>query len=211
MVGWLTASTVIVWLLAILGVVRTWRDPRWTRKLQHLLFAAGCAGVGLLLGALLALGQAFQIFSGETLVARVTTSRVSPDEFELVYAPAPRDGVSVPPLTVRLRGDQWSISGVVVKWHPGLTFLGVASYHRPTRLSGQFSDLQQQRAHFPTVYPLAPASGWLWTWLYWTDHYLPFVEAAYGSAAFVYVEPGTPQDVYVTPSGYLIKRASSRP
>ena len=105
-----------------------------------------------------------------------------------------------------MRGNQWSISGGIVKWHPWLTAMGLKSYQRPLRLSGQFADLERQRTNFPTVHPLASQTDWVWEWLYRLDPYLPFVEAVYGSAAYAYVEPGVIQEVFVTPSGYVIKR-----
>ena len=148
--------------------------------------------------------HAFGSFAGETLVARVTTQRLSTGEFLFTYSPLEVDAGTAN--TFRLRGDQWTISGGVVKWHPWLTALGLRSYHKPLRISGQFSRLDQQRAQPPTVYALTPGTDWFWEALYWADRYLPFVEAVYGSSAFVYVEPQTVQEVYVTPSGYLIKR-----
>ena len=84
--------------------------------------------------------------------------------------------------------------------------MGVRSYHQPRRLSGQCADLERQRAQPPTVYPLAPDVDWIWELAYRLDPYLPFVEAVYGSSAYAYVEAGVTQEVYVTPSGYLIKR-----
>jgi hypothetical protein len=79
------------------------------------------------------------------------------------------------------------------------------------RLAGQFSRLDEQRLHLPTVFPLEPRADRLWEALYWTGSYLPFIDAVYGSSAYVYVEPGMVYDVYVTPSGYLIKRRIADP
>ena len=194
----------LVWLLCVWAWLSVLRVRGVVPKLRRLVLCLTCAVVGILLTALLILFHAFRAFSGETLVAEVTTRRLSPEEFELTYRAigAPEEMSR----TIRLRGDQWSISGGVIKWHPWLTALGVKSYHRPMRLSGQFSHLDQQRAHYPTVYPLAPDIDWLWEAFYWADRSLPFVEAVYGSAAYVYVEPQVLQAVYVTSSGYLIKR-----
>ncbi len=200
----LALSTIIAWLLAAWWGVGALRGPGVASRLRRLLLALGCAG----LGALLAMGLVFVrvavAFSGETLVARVTTRRLSPQEFELTYIPASGGETAVK--TLRLRGDQWAISGGVVKWHPWLTALGLPSYHKPIRLSGQFADVAQQRAQAPTVYALEPGVDRVWEWLYRLDPYLPFVEAVYGSSAYAYAEPRATQDVYVTPSGYLIKR-----
>ena len=201
-------STLLMWFMALGLGMSAVRRPGLVRKLRRLLVAAVFAILGILLGALLILLHLFYAFSGETLIAQVTTQRLSPGEFELTYTPAnsPEDLST----RIHLRGDQWSISGGVVKWHPWLTAVGVRSYHKPMRLSGQFSNVEQQRTHLPTVYPLEPGADRFWEALYWADPYLPFVEAVYGSSAYVYVEPDVVQEIYVAPSGYLIKRARRR-
>lgn len=175
-------------------------------RLRRGLVALVCAALGMACAALLVLAHAFGSFAGETLVATVTTQRTSPDAFILTYHPAEWP-VEVEGRTVSLEGDQWMISGGIVKWHPWLTMLGLPSYQKPLRLSGQFSRAEQQRRRPPSVEVLEPGVDRLWEWCYRAAAYLPFVEAVYGSAAFVYVEPGVTQEVYVTPSGYLIKRA----
>jgi hypothetical protein len=210
----LIGVTAAVWALALVTGLRAVRARGVVATLRGLLLAAIFGSAGTVLAALLLVLQAFQAFSGETLVAQVTTRRLGAEAFELTYAPLPAaarwqagaGGTAGAGTTVRLAGDQWSISGGIVKWHPWFTALGLRSYHRPTRIAGQFSDLARQRRDPPTVYPLAGSPDRLWEALYWVDPYLPFVEAVYGSSAYVYVEPGRVHEVYVTPSGYLIKR-----
>ncbi len=197
----------ILWLLSVWAGVSAFRVQGLVHRLRRLVVCCSCAVAGILLTALLTLMHAFQAFAGETLVAQVTTRRLSPEEFELTYIPAGQAGGMA--RTIQLRGDQWSISGGVIKWHPWFTALGLPSYHRPMRLSGQFSSLEQQRSHYPTVYPLAPEVGPFWEAFYWPGPYLPFVDGVYGSAAYVYVEPQAVQEIYVSPSGYLIKRVSN--
>jgi hypothetical protein len=94
-----------------------------------------------------------------------------------------------------------------VKWHPWLTALGLPSYQAPLRISGRFSATRQQQAQPPTVHALRPDLDWFWEALYRADPYLPFVEAVYGSSAFVPVDAKALHEVYATSSGYLIKRA----
>jgi len=201
----LAIATAAVWLLSLGLVVEACRHPGPLRTPRRLLAAAASACLGILLGSVLILLAFFHAFSGETLIARVTTRRLSSAEFELTYRPA---GAERLPRTFRLQGDQWALSGGIVKWHPWLTALGLHSYQKPMRLSGQFSNLEQQRAQRPTVYPLEPTIDRFWEALYWADPYLPFVEAVYGSSTYAYVEPGVVQEVYVTLSGYLIKRVT---
>ena len=202
------AATIIAWLFALLCGVRLFQRGGWLVRVRRLLAAIGCTAVAVLCSSFLILLQAFHAFTGDTLVATVTTQRATPQEFVLTYHPV--EWVQeMSGQTMSLRGDQWAISGGLVKWHPWLTGLGLASYHRPMRISGQFSDLDQQRAQPPTVQALTPGADWFWEALYRAAPYLPFVEAVYGSAASVYVEPNVVQEVYVTPTGYLIKRKRS--
>jgi hypothetical protein len=173
------------------------------RRFQRLAAAACWLVLAITLGSAALVVQLFHAFAGETLVAQVTTERIAPQRFTLTYQPAEP---GKPPKTMTLRGDQWAFTGGIVKWHPWLTALGLSSYHKPRWMSGQFADLGRQQAQPPTIYPLEPLTDPVWEGLYWADPYLPFVEAVYGSSAFVYVEPGIVQDVFVTPSGYMIKR-----
>ena len=197
----LMVMTLLVWLASALLFLSSWRSRRLLAKLQRALLALLGVGVGVLLGMLVVLFHASDAFSGKTLVAEVTTRPVSAEEFELTYRPVGR-----PPVTVRLRGNQWAISGGVIKWHPWLAALGLKSYHAPRRLSGQFSDLEAQRTHYPSVHALRPGVDPLWEVLSWADPCVPGIDAVYGSSAYVYVEPDRVQQVFVTPSGYMISR-----
>jgi hypothetical protein len=200
---WLMIGTAGVWLLALWSAFGVLRGPGILRRVRKLVDAAVCAALGGLLVGVLILLRAFLAFSGETFVAQVRAKRLSPTEFELTYTPSGADRGR----TVMLRGDQWAVSGGLVKWHPWLTAMGWASYHRPMRLSGQFSSLEEQRRRPPTIEGIAePGVDRFWEAVYWADPSLPFIEAVYGSSAYAYVEPGVAQEIYVTPSGYLIKK-----
>ena len=200
----LAAATVIVWAMVCWLGLGVWRRRGIVSKLKRLIAALFCMSLGILLGALLFILHAFQAFSGHTLVATVVKRPVATDEFELSYTPA--QGLTIP-TTVHLRGDQWAISGGVVKWRPWLTMIGLKSYHRPLRLSGQFANLNRQRNELSSIYPLVNSGmDSVWEGLYRIGPYVPFIDAVYGSSAYVYVEPNVVQEIYVTPSGYLIKR-----
>ncbi len=205
----LVVGAVLAWAFAALAIAAGIRGPGLVRRLQALVVGLALVCLALLLTGGVVLLRAFESFAGETLVAKVRCHRTGPEAFELTYLPADAPPSSV--RTISLRGDQWAIAGGIVKWHRWLTAAGVPTYHRVLRLSGQFSDVARERQHPPTVEALAPETDLVWELLYKADPYLPFVEAVYGSAAFVYAEPGRVQEVYVTPSGYMIKRAPFAP
>ena len=208
--SFLATATTVIWGLALLSGLRVFARGSWLTRLRRLLMTVGCAALGMLCATLLVVGRAFGSFAGETLVATVTTQRTAPNEFLLTYRPAQPSG-EAGARTVSLRGDQWMISGGIVKWHPWLTALGLPSYQKPLRLAGQSSRAKSTGNAPAAAVELEPGVDRIWEWLYRVDPYLPFVEAVYGSAAYVYVEPDRIQEVYVTPSGYLIKRAGKAP
>lgn len=204
---WLAAATVIIWVISLGLLAGAVRGPGIIRRIRRLLAAAVWAMAGALLGGLLMLLHAFHAFTGETLVAQVTIRQLAPDEAQLLYRPASGH----PAQTVRIRGDQWALSGGIIKWHPWLTAVGLRSYHHPMRISGQFSSLARQRAQAPTVYALEPGTDLVWEWASRLSQYLPVIDAVYGSSAYAYADSRKTYDVYVTPSGYMIKHGNALP
>ena len=195
----------VVWGLCLLCLWSAFRSRGLLPWLRRMVAAVAFGALGTVLGTLLFVLQAFDAFSQETLIARVTTRWSAPKEFELAYTPVASRSAA-PAVRVRLEGDQWGISGGIIKWHPWLTALGLPSYQKPLRLAGQFSNLHQARVRLPSLYPLAPTADQWWETFYRLNPYLPFIDAVYEASAYVYVEPSVAQEIYVTPSGYLIKR-----
>ncbi len=201
--GILILATVLAWAGALGWLWSALRHGRGlVSRLQRLLHASLSAALGLLLGGSVVLLRVAQVFSGDTLVAQVTAQRLGPDEFELIYQPVGAGGAR----HVRLRGDQWAISGGLIKWSPWLTAMGFKSYHQPLRLSGRFASSARERAAPPTLEDLGAGMDRLWEVLYWLGDRLPGLDAVYGSSAYAYVEPGAVQEVSVSPTGYLIRR-----
>ncbi len=210
----LTTALAGSWLL-MRAVASARRGQAWlwtalTVSLSVTMLAIAVAALALAAGL-----RVYEVFTRETLVARVWCERTDrPDRFHLWYEPI---GTPTWWLTVdrwqdqqwrryTLVGDQWAIEGEFVKWRSPLTLLGFQPLHKPTRLSGRYSDVRQQTAHQPTAHALNGGVDWLWRFLYIAARHWPGAEAIYGSGAYVAVEPGVEYGVYVTTSGYLIKR-----
>ena len=200
-VGWIGIFLLTIGILAVLAGLR---GSGVLARLRRVVIGLVLVAIGsLCLGLRLAL-RGCEEFSRETLIAEIVCAPASSGMFELRYA-AVIDGKPNVPQVFTLRGDQWTISGGIVKWHPWLTALGVPSYHKPTRLNGRFALARQERASPPSLVELNGGEDVFWDWLYRLDPWLPFVEAAYGSAAFAPADPSRRFQVFVTSSGYLIK------
>lgn len=203
--SWLAWVSVGALLIGLALVWKALSRPGVVKRLKRLVLGLAFAAAGVLgLGLTLAL-QACQAFVATTPVAEVRCAWTGPQRFNLTIAliEQGRRGLE---RTVALAGDQWSIGGGIIKWHPWLTALGVPNYHQLTRLGGGFLDAAQERAQPPTVVELAEGLSPVWWWLYRLDPYLPFIDAAYGSAAFMPVDPAFVHEVRVSTSGYLIRR-----
>lgn len=194
---------------AIVGLGALRREGLFA-KLRSLVFSLVFLSIGSLCVGLTMALRSFEAFSSFTKVAEVRCGWVGQKEFELNLVTF-RDGKPEDPRTFRLRGDQWSISGGIVKWHPWLTALGLPSYHKPTRISGRYAQIQEEQKAPPTAFNLDGELDRVWWWFYRLDPFLPFVEATYGSTAFAYVNPALLFEVSVTPSGYLIQRKRPEP
>lgn len=175
-------------------------------RIKTILWIIACFLVLGAVGFLFSL-RAYQVFTREELVAIV---RVDPQpkggryDFLMWFTPV-QNGVPLKISAFPIHGDQWTVGGEIVKWHPWVNLLGVKSCHRLTRISGRYLKADAELAKPRSVYELNGGTRSLWRWLYRFGARLPFVEAVYGNAAYTLAAPGSQWGVYVTLSGYLIK------
>ncbi len=100
----------------------------------------------------------------------------------------------------RLIGDQWMIEGHILRWNKSLRWLGAESYLCITRFSGRDVEPRDRSS----VYQIAPESG-PWRFLLRNCEKIPFVDAAYGIAAFQYPDKDM-FHVHVNDTGFIIKK-----
>ena len=164
--------------------------------------------VALISGALALALRTYTTLALEEPVAAITCEALpgTPPHFRLHYAPAtPRPHAAQ---TFELLGDQWMVSGEILKWQPWLNVLGLRTVQKPTRVSGRFARASQERAQPPTAYDLNGGTDAWWLWLHHHGARLPFVEAVYGNGVYTFAEPGRTCTLYVTLSGYLVKEVT---
>jgi hypothetical protein len=106
-----------------------------------------------------------------------------------------------------MSGDQWSIGGDILKWKPWLTFLGIKSCHKLTRLSSRYETAKEEMSRPRTAYDLNGGATAPWRWLQRWGIHLPFVDAVYGNSVYVPARPGGRWGLYATHSGYVVRPA----
>ena len=175
------------------------------KKIRFFLIGALFAILGGILFVTVMCIKGLDAFSNEMLIAQATCKWTGKNEFDLIITQFSKRS---PPKTelFHLSGDQWLVGGEIIKWHPWLTSLGIPSYYKLTRLSGRYSDIRQEDESPSSSFILNGGEDPAWSIFFRLDPYLPFVDAVYGSAAFVSVEPDKTFGIYANYSGYLIKK-----
>jgi len=108
-----------------------------------------------------------------------------------------------------ISGDDWQIDARVLKWHPYANLLGLDLQYQLERISGRFIDINQEKSKPRNVYALSTYHRIdIWQLARRYPAWLPFVDAVYGSAAYVPLSDGATYEVFATQSGLIIRAAN---
>lgn len=184
------------------GLRRSLRQRRWSGALLRLLllavFLAAGLGLALLSGALFH----YLELAGDTRVATIALRQVEPQRFAARLETP--DGLH---RSLELRGDEWQLDARLIRWKLPALLAGAPNLYRLERLSGRYGDVKQELEAQRTVHDLsADAFHDLWTLKRQFPQYLRFVEADYGSAAFLPMLDGARYEVTLGSRGGLVAR-----
>jgi hypothetical protein len=185
---------------------RHWRARRRVaatlRAAWMLVFAAlavVAAGLGLAL-------RGYQLLTAEQPIATLAARRIAPQQFAVRIDFPDGDHRSA-----TLQGDEWQLDARVIKWTPRAIELGARPLYRVDRLSGRFHDAAQAAGTKPSVVDLAGDSVLdLWQLKRQFPQWLPWIDADYGSAAYLPLLDGANYQVTLSPVGGLIARPADQ-
>ena len=186
-------------ILFIVGIRRVWRRRVLTGSLEGL--------VGLLLLAIAALMAAISVnlYSYDRLTHESTIAEVSFQEIEPQHFGASmmlKNNTKI----LDLRGDEWQIDARVLKWRGMAVLIGFDTIYRLDRLSGRYRDITQERTGVRTVHSLSEEQGLdLWMIGRRYAHWIPWVDAVYGSATYMPMVDGASYTVSVSSTGLLAR------
>jgi len=187
-------------LLLIGGIRRVWRRAPLRGSLQ------GMTGLLLLVLAALVVAIAMNLYSYQILVqeqpvAKLRFESLGPQYFRVYLLPTAGDSQ-----VLELRGDQWQIDARVLKWTGWANLLGMKTTYRLERLSGRYRDVQQERMGIRTVFPLNNDKGIdLWAAVRKSERKLPWLDAVYGSAAYMPMVDKAQYQVSISNSGLVVR------
>ena len=106
----------------------------------------------------------------------------------------------------RLRGNEWQMDARVVTWKPPATLLGLDPIYQLDRISGRYSDLDEEQSKQRTVYALSePVRLDVWDFARKHPRLMPGIDAQYGTATYLPMAHGAIYEVSMTRTGLIAR------
>jgi hypothetical protein len=105
-----------------------------------------------------------------------------------------------------MRGDEWQVDARLLKWQAFANLLGFDSAYRLDRISGRYTNIDDERTLPRTVYSLnKPDRFDLWELVHENQAFIPWIDALYGSATFLPMADGATYEIMIAQSGLLAR------
>jgi hypothetical protein len=181
---------------------RRWRARRRFAAGHRGLWSLVCALLGAL-GALAATALlGWHRLTAEAPVAEIRTRLLAPGRYDVIIGTP--DGTR---RAVELAGDEWQLDARVIKWDPRAVMLGAPPLYRLDRISGRYREVAREAAAPRSVASLAPTTALdLWRLKREFPDWLPWIDADYGSAAYLPLVDGGRFEVTLAAAGGLVAR-----
>ena len=185
------------------------------RFLSGKIITASCqslSGISLLLACLLLLSITINLYSYERLIyeqdiAELSFTQLNKQQFQLSITYFDNDVSD----SFLIDGDEWQIDARVIKWQGWAQLLGLNAQYHLERISGRYSNIEEERLKPRSVYSLRENEGIdFWKLVSDNKKWLPWVDAYYGSATYLPMSDQASYSVSLTQTG-LIARVKNAP
>lgn len=189
--------------LAHTGAARTrWRARRHFSASHRLLWALVFLLVALLSAFTATALLGYRRLTAETPIARLDATQLAPRRWSLAVETP--DGER---RTFEIGGDQWQLDVRVIKWMPGAIVAGAPTLYQLDRISGRHAEIGQEREAAKSAYALSsPQPFDLWHLKRQFPRWLPWVDADFGSSAYLPLVENGHYDVTLAAAGGLVAR-----
>ncbi|HSX60590.1 MAG TPA: hypothetical protein VLF18_10355 [Tahibacter sp.] len=184
------------------AVRRRWRQRRRLSACHRGAWLLVLLSLALVLCALSLSLDGYRRLVAEQPVATIGVRAFGPQQWALRVDLA--DGTHE---SVQLAGDDWQLDARVIKWTPRAVSLGAEPLYRVERISGRWRDTTKAQTTPPSVTALS-GDGVLDLWQLKRRYpaWLPWVDADFGSAAYMPLIDGARYEVTIAAAGGLIAR-----
>ena len=188
-------------LFIILGIRRFFRGKLISASIQSL------SGVSLFLAGLLSLSIAVNLYSYDRLtyeqnIAQLIFTQLDKQQFRAKIIYTNQNKVD----EFLIRGDEWQMDARVIKWHGWAQLLGLNSQYRLERISGRYSDIEEEQLKPRTVYSLNSENEIdYWKLINNYKKWLPWIDTHYGGAAYLPMADKTTYSLSLTQTGLIAR------
>lgn len=187
-------------LLLVAGLRRLFQR-RWLRAAGGIGFGSTLLALAAAAGAIAFNLYSYHRFTYEQEVASLRFRELAPQHYVVDLARPQDTGTRL-----ELRGDEWQLDARVIKWRGSATLLGLDARYRLERLSGRYRDIERERSAARSVHALSdnPPLDLFGLARDYSD-WLPWLDADYGSAAYLPMADGAEYRVSLTQSGLVAR------
>jgi hypothetical protein len=199
----LTISTVFI-AIALYFVFSMARHARQRRPIRATRSLAGGVVSGAMGGASILLAFSYYGYGrliDEQAVSRIEFSQIAPGQYT---ARVMIDGET--DRLLELRGDEWQMDARVVNWKPPATLLGLDPIYQLDRLSGRYSDIDDEMSEERTVHALSDEMRFdVWRVARRFPVLMPGIDAYYGTATYLPMADGARFEVTLTRTALIAR------
>ena len=201
-------SGIVVALLAVTGTVLFYLAVRGLLKWRLLRAGIeGMTGLCLLLIALVLLLivaniHTYQRLTYEKPIATLHFTRHAPQYYQVVLANLETGETS----EYLLYGDEWQLDARVLAWTPPAQLIGLDALYRLERLSGRYASVNDEVRLPRSVFALGQPLGLdIWNLAQQYSHWFTWIDAYYGSAAYLPMQDGAEYSVAINQTGIIAR------
>ena len=194
----ITSALTLYFLYSMTRHARRRRPLRATRSLAGGVVTGAAGGASILLS--------FSYYGYDQLVDEQPVSQI---EFAEIAPGRYQARVMIDGKTDRLlelRGDEWQMDARVVNWKPPATLLGLDPIYQLDRLSGRYSDIDDEMSEERTVHPLSDDLQFdVWDVARKFPVLMPGIDAYYGTATYLPMADGARFEVSLTRTALIAR------
>lgn len=201
----LLAASAVFALITLYFVFSMFRHARRRRPVRATRSLAGgavsaCAGGASTMLAFSYFGY-FQLVD-EQVIGEIKFSESAPEQYvaRLMLENEERDRM------FEILGDEWQMDARVVTWKPPMTLLGLDPIFQLDRLSGRYSDVEEELSKHRSAHALSePVTLDVWQFARKYPKLMPGVDAHYGTATYLPMAHGAIFEVTMTRTGLIAR------
>ena len=195
--------------IALYFIVSTARHAKRRRPIRATRSMAGGVVSGALGSASVLLAFSYYGYGrliDEQLVSQIQFSQTAPREYSArVMIEGQTDRLFT------LRGDEWQMDARVVNWKPPVTLLGLDPIYQLDRLSGRYSDIEDEMTEDRTVHALSEELTLdVWRVARRFPALMPGVDAYYGTATYLPMADGARFEVSLSRTALIARPVNSQ-